>query len=159
MTVEKVAVLAEVVVQGSISGRRRVAQVFPLQEERYLAEGRPLVLLSSPALEHQVVDVLGGGGGPRQVVEAVADAAAAARVLLATVLRVGVAAAVAAAVGGVVQLPQALHHFLVRQVLVWHASAEVQDLPQSHRERPHVTLRRVLPLEIKCMMLGSWLLF
>lgn len=155
MTVEKeVAVLAGVAARGSISGRRRVAQVLPLQEERDLAEGRPFVLLPSPALEHQVVDVLGGSDGPRQAVEAVNDAAdvaaaaaaaaAAPGVFLATVLRVDVTAA--AAVSRVVQLPQALHHLLVRQVPIRHASAEVQDLPQSHRERPHVALRRVLSL-------------
>lgn len=115
MTVEKVPVFDGI--RGSISGRRRVAQVFPLQEERYLAEGRPLVLLSSPTLEHQVVNVLGRGSGPWQVVEAVADATTATtttRILLAAVFLVDVATAVTTAVGGVVQLPQALHHLVVR---------------------------------------------
>lgn len=44
------------------------------------------------------------------------------------------------------QSSQALHHFLVRQVLVRDPSAKVQDLPQGHRERPYVALRRVFAL-------------
>lgn len=53
------------VAERSISGSRRVAEVLSLQEHRDLSEGRPLVLLPSPALEHQVVDVLRARRGTR----------------------------------------------------------------------------------------------
>lgn len=132
MTIKNVA-LAEI--RGSISGCWSVAKIFSLQKERYLTESRPLGLLSLPALEHQIVDVLGGGGGPRQVIEAASG------VLLATVFGIGVAA-----VSGVMQLPQALYHFLVGQVLVGDTSAEIQNLPEGDCESPHVALGRVLSL-------------
>lgn len=126
--------------RGSISGCWSVSKILPLQKERYFTESRPLVLLPPPALEHQIVDVLGGGRGSRQIVEAVASG-----ILLAVVLRAGIGMVVA--VGGVVQLSQALHHLLVGQVLVGDASAEIQDLPQGDRESPHVALRRVFALK------------
>lgn len=133
LTIKNV-VLAEA--RGSISGRWSVSKIFPLQEERYFTESRSLVFLSSPALEHQIVYVLGGSGGSRQIVKAASG------ILLATVLGI-----VAVAISGMIQLPQTLHHFLVGQVLVRDTSAEVQNLPQSDCESPHVALGRVLPLE------------
>lgn len=48
------------------------------------------------------------------------------------------------------QLPQALHHFFVGQVLVRDASAEVQNLPESNCESPHIALGRVFSLKIRC---------
>lgn len=94
-------VLAEVC--GSISGCWSVSKIFPLQKERNLAESRSLVLLPSPAFEHQIVDVLGRGGGSRQIVEATA-------VLFAIFFGIR---RVVFAVGGVMQLSQTLHHLLV----------------------------------------------
>lgn len=133
ITIKNVALVE---IWGSISGCWSVSKIFPLQKERYLTESRSLGLLSLPALEHQIVDVLGGGGGPRQVIEAVSG------ILLATIFGIGVAA-----VSGVMQLPQALHHFLVGQVLVGDTSAEIQNLPEGDCESPHVALGRVFPLE------------
>lgn len=132
----KNVVLVEI--RGSISGCWSVSKIFPLQKERYFTESRSLGLLSLPALEHQIVDVLGGGGWPRQVIEAVS------RILLATVFGIGVAA-----VSGMMQLPQALHHFLIGQVLVGNTSAEIQNLPEGDCESPHVALGRILSLEIR----------
>lgn len=48
------------------------------------------------------------------------------------------------------QLPQALHHFFVGQVLVRDASAEVQNLPERNCESPHIALGRILSLKIIC---------
>lgn len=62
ITIKNVA-LAEI--RGSISGCWSVSKIFPLQKERYFTESRSLGLLSLPAFEHQIVDVLGGGGGSR----------------------------------------------------------------------------------------------
>jgi len=135
MTVKNVATLAEI--RGSISGCWSVSKIFPLQKERYLTESRSLGLLSLPALEHQIVDVLGRGGGPWQVIEAVVG------IFLATIFGIDVAA-----VSGMMQLPQALHHFLVGQVLVGDTSAEIQNLPEGDCESPHVALGRVLSLKI-----------
>ena len=134
MTIKNVA-LAEI--GGSISGCWSVSKIFPLQKERYLTESRSLSFLSLPALEHQIVDVLGGGGGPRQIIEAVS------RIFLATVFRIGVAA-----VSGMMQLPQALHHFLVGQMFVGDTSAKIQNLPEGDCKSPHVALGRVLSLKI-----------
>lgn len=125
-------------IRGSISGCWSVSKIFPLQKERYLTESRPLGLLSLPALEHQIVDVLGGGGGPRQVIETVS------RILLTTIFRIGVAA-----VSSMMQLPQALYHFLVGQMLVGDTSAEIQNLPEGDCESPHVALGRVLSLKVR----------
>lgn len=120
----------------SISGRGRVAEVLPLQEHGDFPEGRPLGLLASPTVQHQIVDILGARGRLRQVVEKVIGT-----LLAAVVLAIGVAA-----VRRAMQSPKTLHHFLVRRVLVGDSSAQVQDLPQGHRERPYVALRRVLAL-------------
>lgn len=133
LTIKNV-VLAEA--RGSISGRWSVSKIFPLQKERYFTESRSLVFLSSPALEHQIVYVLGGSGGSRQIVKAASG------ILLATVLGIGVVA-----INGMIQLPQTLHHILVGQVLVRDASAEIQDLPQCDCKSPHVALGRVFSLE------------
>lgn len=46
----------------SISGCGRVAEVLPLQEHRDLPEGWPLALLPPPAVEHQIVNILGARG-------------------------------------------------------------------------------------------------
>lgn len=134
MTIKNVA-LTEI--WGSISGCWSVSKIFPLQKERYLTKSRPLGFLSLPALEHQIVDVFRGGGGSRQVIEAVS------RILLTTIFRIGVAAV------SMMQLPQALYHFLVGQMLVGDTSAEIQNLPEGDCESPHVALSRVLSLEIR----------
>lgn len=94
-------VLAEV--RGSISGCWSISKIFPLQKERYFTEGWSLVLLSSPTLEHQIVDVFGGGGRSRKIVETTS-------VFFAILLRIDCVVAV----GGVMQLSQTLHYFLVR---------------------------------------------
>jgi len=133
LTIKNV-VLAEA--RGSISGRWSVSKIFPLQKERYFTESRSLVFLSSPTLEHQIVYVLGGSGGSRQIVKAASG------ILLAIVLGIGVIT-----ISGMIQLSQTLHHFLVGQVLVRDASTKVQNLPQSDCKCPHVALGRVLPLK------------
>lgn len=45
----------------SVSGSRRVAKVLPLKKHGDFTEGRPLGLLASPTVQHQIVDILGAG--------------------------------------------------------------------------------------------------
>jgi len=131
--------VALVQVWGSISGCWSVSKIFPLQKERYFTESRSLVLLSSPAFEHQIVDVLGGGGGSRKIIKDIS------RILLAAIFGINVVA-----IGGVMQLSQTLHHFFVGEMLVRDASPEVQNLPESNCESPHIALGRILSLKIRC---------
>lgn len=49
----------------SISGSWRVTEVLSLQEHRDLPECRPLALLASPTVEHQIVNILWARGGLR----------------------------------------------------------------------------------------------
>lgn len=46
----------------SISGRGRVAEVLPLEKHRDLPEGRPLGLLTSPTIQHQIVNIFRARG-------------------------------------------------------------------------------------------------
>ena len=57
----------------SVSGGGRVSEILALQEERDLAEGWPLGLVPAPALDHQVVDILGRAGGLWQCFESRTD--------------------------------------------------------------------------------------
>jgi len=105
-----------------------VAGVLALQEHVHLAERRPLVRLGPPALHHQVVDLSRTGARPFQQ------------------RRRRNGAGGGGGGGVVVVTPAVRNHVVVAQRRERTPPRQRQDLPERHRERPYVTLRRKISL-------------
>jgi len=105
------------------------AHVFPTQEHVYFSKRWPLALLSVPTFAHKII------------------------YLLWAVRRVGQNDMVVVVS---IVMPGISNHFFVRQTFERLLARERQNLPQRHRERPHVTLSRKLALKIQTAV--SWIL-